>query len=190
MHAVALICHPSTPCPHVREVSVRVDALGEDHLVFYYRIKGDIDQLQLPAQQRSGRAEQLWRHTCFEAFVKAPGARAYYEFNFSPSSEWAACGFEDYRQGMTALDVARSPKVICRRREDRLEADVDVSLTARGECGIKLPGGELQLALSAVLESRKGEVSYWALAHPAGKPDFHHADGFVLSISPRAGETR
>lgn len=190
MHTVALVPHPSTPWPQVRELSVRVDALGEDHLVFYYRIEGDIDQLQLPAQQRSGRADGLWQHTCFEAFIKAPGARAYYEFNFSPSSEWAAYGFEDYRQGMTPLDLAHSPKVICRRRGDRLEADVDISLAGLESSAGSLAGDELQLALCAVLESRQGEISYWALAHPGGKPDFHHAKGFVLSISPGAGEAR
>jgi hypothetical protein len=35
-----------------------------------------------------------------------------------------------------------------------------------------------------VIEDQSGGVSYWALAHPPGKPDFHHADGFALEFSP------
>ena len=45
-----------------------------------------------------------------------------------------------------------------------------------------LPAGDWQVALTAVVETADGEVSYWSLAHPAGKPDFHHADCFCLEI--------
>ena len=29
-----------------------------------------------------------------------------------------------------------------------------------------------------------GGISYWALAHPPGKPDFHHPDSFALTLPP------
>ena len=38
------------------------------------------------------------------------------------------------------------------------------------------------VALCAVVEHADGALSYWALAHPAGTPDFHHPDGFVLEV--------
>jgi hypothetical protein len=38
--------------------------------------------------------------------------------------------------------------------------------------------------LSALIEDQNGGKSYWALAHPPGKPDFHHADSFALEFSP------
>ena len=41
-----------------------------------------------------------------------------------------------------------------------------------------------RLGLSAVIEDANGDISYWALAHPPGKPDFHHADGFACEFSP------
>jgi hypothetical protein len=41
-----------------------------------------------------------------------------------------------------------------------------------------------RLGLSAVIEDAKGGISYWALTHPPGKPDFHHADGFACEFSP------
>ena len=41
-----------------------------------------------------------------------------------------------------------------------------------------------RLALAAVVEETSGALSYWALRHPPGAPDFHHADGFVLALEP------
>jgi hypothetical protein len=36
--------------------------------------------------------------------------------------------------------------------------------------------------VSAVVETLDGALSYWALRHPPGKPDFHHADSFALEL--------
>lgn len=182
MEALPLVCHPATPCPYVSAVTARVDRLSADLLVVYYQIEGDIDQLQLPPQRRSAHTDGLWQHTCFEAFVRESGQRSYVELNFSPSSEWAIYRFEDYRRGMTPIEPPHAPKIICRRRENRLEADVDVHLT-----GI-VPQAELQLALSAVLEDQQGKISYWALAHPPGNADFHHDAGFALRLTPTGDE--
>jgi hypothetical protein len=32
------------------------------------------------------------------------------------------------------------------------------------------------------MEDAGGVLSYWALDHPAGKPDFHHPDAFALQL--------
>ena len=41
----------------------------------------------------------------------------------------------------------------------------------------------LRLGLSAVIEEHSGNRSYWALAHPTGKADFHHSDCFTMKLS-------
>jgi hypothetical protein len=175
MPLVQLIRHPSTPCSYVREIAVRVNSRGDGQLAFQYRLEGNVDELQLPPQRRSARADGLWKQTCFEAFVRLPGERSYIELNFSPSSEWAVYAFDDYRQGMRAAEPASAPSIVCRRREREFEADVDVQLT--------LPRAQaLELAISAVLVDRHGAPCYWALAHPPGKPDFHHRDGYTLEL--------
>ncbi len=181
MEALPLICHAATPCTYVSAVTARVDRLSEDLLILYYQIAGDIDQLQLPPQRRSAHTDGLWQHTCFEAFVRANGARNYVELNFSPSSEWAVYGFDDYRRGMTAVEPQHAPKIICRRREDRLDADIDVHLSGL------VPQPDLQLALAVVLEDQQGRISYWALKHPPGNADFHHDAGFALQL-PGTGD--
>jgi hypothetical protein len=62
-----------------------------------------------------------------------------------------------------------------------LEADVDV------HCSGLVPQTDLQLALAVVLEDQHGVISYWALNHAPGNPDFHNDAGFVLKL-PRAGD--
>ena len=34
----------------------------------------------------------------------------------------------------------------------------------------------------SMVEDMDGGLSYWALAHPSAKPDFHHINGFILSL--------
>jgi hypothetical protein len=43
-------------------------------------------------------------------------------------------------------------------------------------------GRTWQLGLSAVLEEKDGTKSYWAVAHAAEKPDFHHPDCFAARL--------
>ena len=50
------------------------------------------------------------------------------------------------------------------------------------EARIELPHGAKRLGLSTVIEDGDGGISYWALAHPSAKPDFHHPDSFVLDL--------
>jgi hypothetical protein len=40
----------------------------------------------------------------------------------------------------------------------------------------------LRLALAAVVEEDDGRLSYWALQHAPGNPDFHHPECFTLEL--------
>jgi hypothetical protein len=179
MSSHPLVPHPSTPCAAVRALAVDAHRAGETRLRLRYVLTGDLDRLRIAPQQPPRRADKLWQHTCFEAFVAAAGIEGYSEFNFAPSTEWAAYGFPGYRSGMTALDPAGLPRISVERGPERLALEAEIDLAA-------LPGGrgELRLALSAVVEASDGSLSYWALRHPPGKPDFHHADGFTLKLAP------
>jgi hypothetical protein len=114
--------------------------------------------------------ERLWQHTCCEIFVAPQAGAAYHEFNFSPSGEWAAYAFERYREG-GSLTVA-DPGIAVRRSAQRLQLDASIRIEA----------GKLALGLAAVIEEQDGRLSYWALRHPAGKPDFHHREAFALEL--------
>ena len=139
-------------------------------LALEYAIEGRIEELRVPAPKPPRFAERLWQHTCCEVFVARTGSSGYLEFNFSPSGEWAGYAFERYRNG--AAFEAPDPKIALRVSPARLEL----------EASIQVQPGRLLLALSAVIEQTDGRISYWALRHPPGKPDFHHPQAFALEL--------
>ena len=122
-----------------------------------------------PLEQPPGRSDELWKHTCFEVFVRTPDG--YVEYNLSPSSRWATYRFDGYREGMREADEVATV----------LGMDFASDMGAL-EANIELPPGAEMLALSAVIEAEDGQKSYWALAHPSDKPDFHHPQSFVLEL--------
>ncbi|NIO43322.1 MAG: hypothetical protein GTO41_26120 [Burkholderiales bacterium] len=160
---------------------IEVDAVpGEfGQCRFRFRAHGDITRLRVPAPRQQSRAPGLWKHTCFEVFLKPPGG-GYYELNFSPSSQWAAYHFNGYRQGIAELALAVPPLVDCVSAADRLIVDVTIDLSGVVKTGVQ---AWPRMGLAAVIESDDGEISYWALAHPTSKPDFHHPDSFVGALA-------
>ncbi len=170
----ALFCHPATPTDAISGIEVEI-AISGDSLTLNYVLQADLDRLRIPPPKAPRQGDDLWRHTCFEAFVGVKGGSAYREFNFSPSGEWASYSFSAYREP-THTAAASDPGIKTRREADRLHVG---ALMRVGD----LPMGEVQLlALSAVIEEASGLLSCWALRHPSGKPDFHHPEAFALEL--------
>jgi hypothetical protein len=178
-YTAVLARHPRSYSRAVNGIEARVCWIEAGVLALTYTLEGDIKRISMPQCRPPRRADYLWRHTCFEAFVSVPGKPGYYEFNFAPSGEWAAYRFRRYRDG-APLDVRElAPKITARSADDRLDLDAAIHL----HCLPMLPqNGCLGLGLSAVIEEENGVLSYWALKHPPGKPDFHHPDGIALEI--------
>jgi hypothetical protein len=173
--SVPLLCHPRTPLRAVHAVEAVAGSTPGGRLILTYALQGDLSAVRIPGRRPSRRADGLWRHTCFEAFVMAGEGPGYREFNFSPSGEWAAFAFRGYRDGGEP-EGEPAREIVVRRSRGRLALDVEI----RPEC--LPPGRLLRLALSAVVEGADGTLSYWALRHPASQPDFHHGDAFALPL--------
>lgn len=180
---LSLACHPATRCESARGIQVRVCWTENGDLAFNYVLRGDLSRLRIPAQREPRRAEGLWRHTCFEAFVAVKDKAEYFEFNFAPSGEWAVYALAGYREPSPSIDEAAAPTIDVRMTGDALELDAIVALP---HLPMINPRARVRLALSAVIEDERGTLSYWALKHPAGKPDFHHPDSFALEVEPPA----
>lgn len=176
--SVALVTHSDHRAPAVRGVRVDVTRTP-DALVLAYTLEGDVDALRIAAPAAPAIVHGLWEHTCFEAFVAADGAVAYHEMNLAPSGAWAAFAFRGYREGRPLSDPALAPGIAVRREAGRLLLDARVSLAHLSPA---YPAARLRVALAAVVEAADGGRSFWAIRHPAGRPDFHHRDGFALVL--------
>jgi hypothetical protein len=175
----ALQPHAATPRDAVRKVVVEVCRMPGGALTVTYHIEAEMARLSVaPASSRGRQAERLWEHTCCEIFI-ARALPAYHEFNFSPSGAWAAYSFQRYREGAPRIDEALDPQVRAHTSANRMELGATIRLDRLAALD---DTDKLSLAVSAVIEDRRGALGYWALKHPPGKPDFHHPDSFVLEL--------
>ena len=100
----------------------------------------------------------LWKTTCFEAFLRSPGERRLSRVEFRSVGQWAAYDFSELsrRHGRSGgRRAALHPDggqfhLVGARRDHRRRRRTRV----------------WELGLSAVLEEKDGTKSYWALAHP------------------------
>jgi hypothetical protein len=176
----ALRLHPDSLCFAATRIEVEVARPRAGSVVFSYFVTGKIGDLRIPPITSATRAEELWQTTCFEAFIRASANGGYYEFNFAPSTQWAAYRFSDYRSGMTAATEFGAPHIEVHSSTNLFI--LRAALTLDRLSG--LPRDAVwSLGLSALIEETSGRKSYWALAHPPGKPDFHHSDCFAHKLS-------
>jgi hypothetical protein len=155
--------------------SVRRDG---DRLSLHYRLE-DPEGLVLlpPATAAPRRCDELWTTTCFELFLAEPGAEPYWEVNLSPNGDWNLFRLSGYRQGLTPEPAIDALPFVVERAGGGLDLMVNLDLGA-----LPLAGRPLELAVTAVVELRDGEILYWGLAHPGEQADFHWRDGFGLRL--------
>ncbi|MES1197192.1 MAG: DOMON-like domain-containing protein [Pseudomonadota bacterium] len=164
--------HSDSDGSSVRRIEVKARRPSPLQLRLKYEIAGEIDALRVPPLAKPARADELWRTTCLEAFVQIDGEAGYFEFNFAPSRQWAAYVFDAYRADMHAVEI-EPPRIEVQSGAARLALAVSVDLPPSAA------HADWRLGVTAVIEDVKGEKTYWALAHPPGKPDFHHPIGFA-----------
>ncbi|WP_374471005.1 DOMON-like domain-containing protein [Phenylobacterium sp.] len=172
--------HPATPRSPLTSLLADAARPAPGLLRLTYRAEGALAQVVLPPAGPPERADELWRSTCFEAFLRRPSGESYVELNLAPSGRWAAYLFDAYREGMRPA-AAPTPAIETHRTGEALALTATFDLS-----GLQAFADEdWRLALTAVVEASDGAISYWSLSHAPGPPDFHHPAGFVLDL-PRA----
>ena len=171
-----LYAHAGQPGLAIHTLVAEVRRPTPQRLHVRFIAAGAAGEVLLPEAKPPARSDGLWRTTCFEAFIRPVGSLAYRELNFSPSGQWAAYVFDDYRSGARNAAVLDAPAIDVRIESGRLLVDVDLAL--------ELPEMPCELGLSAVIEERGGAKIYWALAHAPGPPDFHNAACFAADLPP------
>ena len=173
----ALTRHPSSASP-ASAIDAEITRTPES-IALRFTVTGDIGQLALPELANPTRADELWKHSCFEAFIMPESGGGYSEFNLSPTGQWAAYHFKSHRSGMANIAEATDPGVGTRAFGDRFDLSATFDLR-------RLPNleGAWKVGLSVILEDVAGVRSYWAVKHPENKLDFHHLDCFALRLPP------
>jgi len=175
-----LIPHSQGGASHAK-VAARAELDHALHLRLEWSLTSNLEELRIPRRSASRRADRLWEHTCFEAFVAPASGSRYYELNFAPSTRWAAYAFDGYRQGMRALELEKPPsvKVVTAANELRVTAGIELA-------GLADAPWPWRIGLTAVVEDRAGGRAYYALLHPREKPDFHDAAAFTVILDRSA----
>ena len=176
---VLLTCHAQSLASGVEGIGVTITRGTSGDVTLTYRVFGETGALEIPARSTPHRIDGLWKKTCFELFIGNFEDENYLEYNFSPSRQWAAYQFSGYRSDMVELET-KAPNIGVAQAADAL------TLTAT----IALPDAwrerSLRVGINTVIATKSGDISYWAVAHPAGKPDFHHKDCFAVQLEARS----
>ena len=153
-------------------------SLSENEIQINYQLSGNIGELQFPKNSvKASRKDKLWESTCFEVFIAKPGKSDYWEYNLSPSKDWAVFRFTDYRENKTD-DLTISSINIVTRFNNTSQFKLNSSLPLPDN----LVGNELCIGISAVIQDNSGNIYYYALSHRNQQPDFHDRDSFSIAI--------
>ncbi len=151
----------------------------DNQLNIKYLLTGDLSTIIIPQSNKTPlRQYDLWEHTCFELFLKLKGTTRYWEFNLAPSGNWNVFYFLDYRLNIIEEQAFESfPFKVAFQSPESLIAEANIDLSK-----LDITNKDLDIAITTVLENKDGQLSYWALTHPAIEADFHHPNSFIVSL--------
>lgn len=175
-----MIPHPDFPHPAGIAISVEAER-DKGALSLIYSLAGDEEDelIRYPTPGTGKRTDGLWKHTCFESFIRIDGQPGYCELNFSPWGEWAAYAFDGQREGMRDLIGVSEPFAQLQYKGDTGDGVYRWLCSTIDAFDASV---DWHLGLTAVIEAKDGTRSYWALAHAPGPPDFHNPACFVATL--------
>lgn len=160
------------------EIHCSGNRLNKHSIELSYVIAGNIENIRFdtPADHPK-RTDELWKKTCFEAFIKPDDTSSYWEYNLSPSGNWAIYGFRDYREEQFDELSLSIPAIQFDRQGEQI--------TLRSQIPLPEPliKKNLNFGLSAVVQDINGDIYYYALQHTKSQPDFHAHDSFSIAMS-------
>lgn len=177
MQTFQLIPFPSNVLPniHINGLVERV----ENELSIRYVVQGEIENLLLPTASASpARKHDVWKATCFEFFLAILDQQRYWEFNLSPSRDWNVYAMDAYRQVNMREEIAFTQLPFeFRKTNEALLLDISVDLSP-----IVRPAKDIQLGVTAIIQTKDVIETYWALAHSGPYADFHVRESFVIEL--------
>ncbi len=116
--------------------------------------------------------------TCFEFFLAIQGQPQYWEFNMSPSGDWNVYCMNAYRRiGFGEETSIQRLQFEVRKETGLLILDATINLTP-----LLSEQQPLEVSVTAVIQTKDGDETYWALTHPAPQADFHLRESFICPL--------
>lgn len=180
----SLIEFPSTDRPRLNaSIQGTIHRSGSIvHLT--YELLG-ANHVQIPSPTAPERRMDLWEETCFEWFVGQTGTIDYWEFNLAPSGHWNCFHLDDYRQGLIEEPSIETLPIQVAYRDDAANAPGRDRLTLALSVDLGRFIGSNQgidVGITAVIQSRSGDLHYLALAHCGEVADFHLRESFQIRL--------
>lgn len=167
---------PFEPTEVPLEVAAHLD-INNQKLTALFLLRGPWQKILFPPRNATpAHKERLWEQTCFEIFLKSCDRDDYWEFNFSPSGDFACYHLDHYRSGLKI--ETRVTQMSCvlsstDAQESLWRAQADLSLI------LGFPETQnLRIGVSTILKFKSGPTSHWALTHKKNRPDFHDPESF------------
>jgi hypothetical protein len=174
-----LLPHPQAGLPPALRL-IGSAARSSGGLLINYELRGRLEEILLPEPAAAPlRRDRLWQQSCFELFAAPAGSSQYWEVNLSPSGDWNVYAFDACRAGMREEAALAALQFRIRRQAESFRLELALPLNA-----VIPPTQPVELGVSAVLQSRSGQISCWALTHCGPKPDFHLKNSFILRLPP------
>ncbi|HEX6033130.1 MAG TPA: DOMON-like domain-containing protein [Anaerolineales bacterium] len=168
------------PAPALPEITISGQIARRNNLVVLrYSLAGDLQNIVLPARAAPGRKDDLWKATCFEFFIAIKNRPHYWEFNLSPSGDWNVYRMDAYRRvGFREETSFQQLPFETKQAASAFELNIAVDLSP-----ILPSQEEIEAGIAAIIQTRDGSETYWALAHPARQADFHRRESFILRLA-------
>ena len=178
---IKLMSHPNTAQPSAPISVVAFLNRCNTKVMIEYVLTGDMKEFSIPAVSLNpSRVDGLWCHTCFEAFMRFEDSEAYYELNASPTDDWNLYSSSGYHQDRIADDRINYIFQESHFSEGIYRKVIHVDFANIFPADLnKL---DLHMGITAVLEDRNQNLSYWAHTHCDTRPNFHMLESFSLQL--------
>lgn len=176
-HHFSLIPFHGSNIPEIK-ITGKV-ARRKNILTVHYSLTGEMEAILFPeTSAHPTRKDELWTATCFEFFLAIKGQPHYWEFNVSPSGDWNIYHMDAYRRvGFRQETLIERLQFEVLEEADYFSVDAVVDLNP-----IIKEEDPIEAGITSVIQSRDGNETYWALAHPKPQADFHLRESFVIEL--------
>lgn len=176
-HSFSLIPFSGANIPAVKTIG-RIARL-QNLLTVHYSLTGEIADILLPSSSlQPRRKDELWTATCFEFFLANKGQPQYWEFNLSPSGDWNIYHMDSYRRvGFREETLIEQMQVDVRKEASCIAMDAVVDIGP-----VLKETDPVDVGITSVIQTRNGNETYWALAHPGPHADFHLRESFIIQL--------